>query len=314
MMKGRILLSRPRTAASLSQKSWEPRQARASTKLMFPQTAPPLRSFAAAGPTSDEEKRHTGIRMHPDSISKDILPGNMVLRKSRSGVEKKRYTELFYGYFWMIKDLKRSNEKPVLSNDKLIPASVAKPFPDLSGLKSLAGDEVDIPEYFLRKNRSRDAAAQCTLVAVSFRDFGYQVLDSWTEPFKATLSNNDRVEVYRMNLSEGWFNKWVLQPIIRGIMKRNTPEILHPNTLVSFGSDLEPFRDGLRMHNILTGYVFLLDGLGRVRFAGSGTAGEEEVEKLVALAQELTPLLKPAMNKNYPTKKGPKRRAGSPKR
>ena len=49
------------------------------------------------------EHRHSGICMNPDSISKGILPGNVVMRTLRSGKQKPRYTELVYGYFWMLK-------------------------------------------------------------------------------------------------------------------------------------------------------------------------------------------------------------------
>jgi ATPase complex subunit ATP10 len=258
-----------------------------------------LRSLATKGGASDDAHRHTGIRMHPDSISKSILPGNMTIRKNRDGDQKKRYTELVYGYFWMIKDLKKTDTKPVLSNDKLIPESLAMPFPTLKGLKSLSGEKINIPAHFLRKNRSSDAAAQCTLVAVSFRDFGYKLLDTWIEPFESALQGKDRVEIVKLNLSEGWLNRWVLQLLIKGLMKKNTPVQEHDRTFIYFGHDLEHFRDGLRMHNVLTGYVFLLDGLGRVRFAGSGSADEKEIENLVELTHELTPLLKPAMNRNY---------------
>jgi ATPase complex subunit ATP10 len=258
-----------------------------------------LSTTSTSSGASDDAHRHTGIRMHPDSISKSILPGNMTIRKNRSGDAKKRYTELVYGYFWMIKDLRKTNDKPVLSNDKLIPESIAKPFPTLNGLKSLAGEKVDIPAHFLRKNRSRDAAAQCTLVAVSYRDFGYKLLDTWIEPFERAVQGKDRVEICKLNLSEGWLNKWVLQLLIQGLMKKNTPVQEHDRTFIYFRNDLEPFRDALRMHNVLTGYVFLLDGLGRVRFAGSGSATPQEIKNLVELTHELTPLLKPTMNRNY---------------
>jgi hypothetical protein len=175
-----------------------------------------LRSLASTTNAShDAAHRHTGILMHPDSISKNILPGNMTIKKNKKGDGKKRYTELVYGYFWMIKDLKKSDDKPILSNDALIPESVAKPFPVLNGLKSLAGEKVDIPDHFIRKNRSRDAAAQCTLVAVSYRDFGYKLLDSWIEPFESALQGKDRVEIVKLNLSEGWLNKWILQACTR---------------------------------------------------------------------------------------------------
>jgi ATPase complex subunit ATP10 len=42
------------------------------------------------------------------------------------------------------------------------------------------------------------------------------------------------------------------------------------------------------MHNIYTGYVFLVDGIGRVRWAGSGEGSDAEVNLMITLALELT--------------------------
>jgi mitochondrial ATPase complex subunit ATP10 len=237
--------------------------------------------------------------MHPDSISRTILPGNFVKKTNRrSGVTRKRYTELVHGYFWMLRDLQQSDEKPVLSNAELIPEADAKVFPALPNLRRLDSNEtVDLPSYFLRKNRSRDAAAQCTVVGVSFRDYGYQLLKTWLDPLPAALSNAEvgssvpspnRVEVVRLSINEGWVNSWVLRGLIRTLARRNTPTEEQAETLLYFGKDLELFRDALRMHNIMTGYVFLLDGLGRVRFAGSGRASDEEVARLLRFASDLT--------------------------
>lgn len=236
--------------------------------------------------------RHRGIRTHPDSIGSLIQPGNQVVRVTPSGRVQRRFTELVYGYFWMLKDLERCHEKPVLANEKLISEATARVFPTLLGLKSLSGSKINVPLDFLRQNRSQDPAAQCTLVAVSFRDFGYQQLPSWIEPFDAAFADQDRVEVVKINISEGWFNKWILRGFILGSTKVNTPKVDHDRTFLYFSNTraLESLRDALRMHNVLAGYVFLLDGLGRVRFAGSGSATEEETTRLVRLARELTPL------------------------
>ena len=236
--------------------------------------------------------RHHGIQTHPDSIGHLILPGNQVIRVTSKGAVQKRYTELVHGYFWNLKDLERCGSKPVLSNERLIHESDAKVFPYLLGSKNLAGDVIDLPSYCLRKNRSQDPASQCTLIGVSFRDFGYRQLPSWIDTFDAAFAGKDRVEVLKLNISEGWFNKWILRGLIAGSTKRNTPAVEHNRTLIHFGKGLalENFRDDLRMHNVLTGYVFLLDGLGRVRFAGSGTASDEEAALLIRLAKELTPL------------------------
>lgn len=70
-------------------------------------------------------------------------------------------------------------------------------------------------------------------------------------------------------------------------MRRNTPAEEHDNTLVYFGTALDEFRDVLRMHNIMTNYVFLVDDLGRIRFAGSGEASVEEVARVIEFAKEL---------------------------
>lgn len=251
-------------------------------------------SHATEPPKDDPayRHRHHGIQTHPDSIGHLIQPGNQVVRTTPRGKVQKRYTELIYGYFWNLKDLKRCNEKPVLSNENLIRESDAKVFPQLLGSKNLLGEGIDLPSYCLRKNRSQDPAAQCTLIGISFRDYGFKQLPSWIEPFDAAFAGKDRVEVLKVNISDGWFSRWVLRGFIMGSTKRNTDVKEHGRTVLHFAktSVLENFRDALRMHNVLTGYVFLLDGLGRVRWAGSGAASEEEAARLIRLTEELTPL------------------------
>ena len=230
--------------------------------------------------------RHPGIHMHPESISKLIMPGNQVERTNNKGLTTKRYTELVYGYFWMISDLKKSDNRPILPME--IPSETAQVFPDLTGLQSLSGRTVNLPDYFLRKNRSQDPTAQCTLVAISYREFGFQQLPSWINAFQAAFAGKDRFETIKINVADGWFNRWMLRWLIISLNKRNTPIEEHAATFICFG-DNEKFRDDLRMHNLMPGYVFLLDGQGRVRFAASGEATEEYTNRLVQLAQKLTP-------------------------
>jgi len=164
---------------------------------------------------------------------------------------------LFLCYLWIgLQDLKKSNEKPILSSTKLVPEKKAKVFPTLRNLQalsaSMSSSKIQIPDHFLRKNRSRDPRAQCTLVAVSFRDYGYQKLSSWLSPFRDELlldsSTRDRVEIFKVNISDGFLNKWVLKGIIHGLMRRNTAKEEHDHTLLSFGgsAELDNFRDALR--------------------------------------------------------------------
>jgi ATP10 protein len=80
--------------------------------------------------------------------------------------------------------------------------------------------------------------------------------------------------------------------MIARMIKNNTPVEQHDNTLICLRNDLEDFRDALRIHNVMCGYVFLLDGIGRVRFAGSGEASRTEAENLIQFARDLTTMTK----------------------
>eukprot|EP00956_Cyclotella_meneghiniana_P001633 scaffold1804_cov66-Cyclotella_meneghiniana.AAC.9 len=213
--------------------------------------------------------------MHPEGIGKDILPGNYVVKFDKAGLERK--------------ELELTSNKPILSNETVIPAAEAEKFPTLTGLNCLTDEVVDIPDFFTRDNQSKDATAQCTLVAISCKDFGAKLLPSWTTPFTKQLrsgKDSNKYKVVRITINEGRIAK-ILSPLIVSGTKKNVPEEDHENTLLYYG-DAEEMRDILRMHNVYTGYVYLVDGIGRVRWAGSGEGSEEEVRKMIEFAQALT--------------------------
>lgn len=95
------------------------------------------------------------IQVNPKSVGSQIKPGNLIDKF----YEKTRNTrtipvELAKGYFWMIGDLKETGGKPTLSNQYLIPAENAQMFPSLlAGVTTLSGEDVELPEFFIRKNR-----------------------------------------------------------------------------------------------------------------------------------------------------------------
>lgn len=246
-----------------------------------------------------ENKRIKEIRVNEKSIGSKLKPGNLVDKfYPKTKNTRTLPVELAHGYFWMVHDLQATDGKPTLSNDYIIPAKNAEPFPELlAGVKTLSDSDqtsnVELPQYFLRKNRSGDEEAQCTLVAVACRDHGFKLLKSWTQPFQDVFRDQERVEVVHLHLTEGWFSSNVLQSLIKGMVKKNTPVEEHETTLLCFRRSLEGFRDALRIHNLMTGYVFLLDGAGRIRFAGSGEATDDDIEKIMRFTNELTPLVRP---------------------
>lgn len=216
-------------------------------------------------------------------------------RDPRTGENRKVLVERNFGSFWHMKDLKKTNNKPTLSNTSLIPETEANVFPSIQDCLVLENDEnVILPDFFLSDNRANDPSAQCTLVSISYKDYGAKLLESWTEPFEDFFGvGQRRARAMRLFITEGYFTKALLSGVLKQSIRSNTRQELHSQTLLRFGSDgLLGFNDTLRMHNTLTGYVFLLDGLGRVRFAGSGEASEEEARQLIQFARQLTPKLR----------------------
>ena len=248
---------------------------------------------------SQMEKRHVGILMAKNSISQYVLPGDqMVKTNQKTGTKKMVAIERSAGYFWYLKDLSDTKSKPIVANDELISVSDAQVFPPLNGLnngslKTLTGEEESLPHFFTKDNRSSDPSAMCTLVGVAFNDYGNKMLPSWMEPFEhAFRKDRNRVKTVWLSINEGRTLS-LLKYFITGSSKKNVPEERKDRTLLYFG-DCPDFRDVLRMHNNKTGYVFLLDGLGRVRFGGSGKATDEELKKLIGFGKALAPGLKAA--------------------
>jgi ATPase complex subunit ATP10 len=274
-------------------RSWH-RQLEVQSLASFQQnSAPPSRSFS--GKTPDYTKlqrfedanpeRIRGIQMNPDGIGSKILPGNMVYKKYKfSGNTRKVPLELVHGYFWMMWDLRKTNNKPTLSNETLIPEEDSQLFPVLTGVKTLNGEKADLPFYFVDNDKVK--TQKITLVAISFRDSGFKHIPTWTDPFLKAFQNDSRIGVAKVSITERW-SLYPLTGALSRIMKNNTPPEEHDNTLLYFGTDVDDFRDILRMHNIMTNHVFLVDDLGRIRFAGSGPATEDDVAKVVGFAKEL---------------------------
>jgi len=240
------------------------------------------------------------IVVSPLGVSSSILPGGMVEKvNKKTGQISYVNVERAFGYFWMLGDLRKNGGKPVLSNDCLIPAELAKPFPRLDNLKSLTGeDSISLPDFFQKvQNRSAGPpSSQCTLCVISFKQFGYEKLKRWIEAFETSIMHGigpnaraGQAKIVEVSIVQGSFYK-LLQGVMKSTWQTSTPKERHSTTLLHFGSeeDTLTFRDNLRMHNVLTAYVTLVDDQGRVRWMGSGEPTEKELTILIDCARELT--------------------------
>ena len=158
---------------------------------------------------------------------------------------------------------------------------------------TLTDEVVSLPDFVYRNNRSMDPTAQCTLVTLCYRDFGNKMLPAWIGPFKEALCHptsprRNRVEVVQLAIQEG-FALRLLKGFMKSSFRKAVPEEDYERTLLYFGID-QNFKDVLRVHNTCTAYTFLLDGIGRVRWVGSGKPTDAEMDTLIEAAKELTPV------------------------
>lgn len=250
-------------------------------------------------------ERNSSIIMNPSSVGAQILPGGKYVYKNdtTTGTNKRKVrVDSQNGHFWMLRDLRETGDKPILSSTSLIPADRAQLLPPLQGFEDLTGVERSAPACFIRNTKRGSLATSfsgCTLVGIAFKDYGYQMLPGWLEPFKKTFMSNDErksdgannVDIVKLIITtRGYFLSLILKPILMRRFRRTTPENEKKTTLLYFG-DPTDFRDALRMHNTLTCYLLLLDLHGRVRWIGSGNATEEEMSTLIKCARELVPSL-----------------------
>ncbi|PPR90159.1 hypothetical protein GOBAR_AA30534 [Gossypium barbadense] len=108
---------------------------------------------------------------------------------------------------------------------------------------------------------SKLAVPEASLVCLSFRANSQAMVDSWSKPFYDA------------------FNSWLLclnpikRPLLRFMRKSSdgAKDALQRRIVYSFG-DHYYFRKELKILNLLTGYIFLLDKFGIIRWQGFGLA------------------------------------------
>ena len=234
--------------------------------------------------------RHAGILFHDKAISSHLFPDNSVIKRPLNDGDpidpnRRLPVEFEYGSFWMIKEMRVTDDKPVRTNPDLIPQTLAQHLPPLT-VTSLANDgneETVLPDHLIQKNRSNDPAAQCTVLALSCRQYGFSLIPSWIDPIRERYGNNSRVQTIVLNVSEGGFLLRTLSPLLKWMVRINTSEAERPYTYMHYGNEaaFKDFQIHLGCHNVMTCFVYLLDGLGNVRWAASGAAEPEELQDLL---------------------------------
>lgn len=165
------------------------------------------------------------------------------------------------------------------ANKTLIPSVAAVNFPDIVVYFS-DGSSLKLPlsEQNVNSN-STEIIPSASLLCLSFRASSQKMAESWSVPF-LEASDATNIQVYEVSFIESWLLS--LNPMKNIFLKiaRSSSNPLR-RFAYSFGDHYD-LRKKLQILNLLTGYIFLLDRHGRIRWQGFGSATPEEVSSLVS--------------------------------
>ncbi|XP_020552249.1 uncharacterized protein LOC105169959 isoform X2 [Sesamum indicum] len=185
---------------------------------------------------------------------------------NKDAIERERARlkdEMNRGYFADMSEMKQHGGKIGPANKIIIPAVAAVKFPTVE-VNYSDGSSLKLPITSDRNdaNLSKSDIPKASLVCLSFRASSQvSFIDSWL-------------------LTRSPIKKLLLK-----IMRKQKPgekqDVLQRQIVYSFG-DHYYFRKELRILNLLTGYIFLLDRLGRIRWQGFGLATPDELSSLLS--------------------------------
>ncbi|XP_010521705.1 PREDICTED: uncharacterized protein LOC104800565 isoform X2 [Tarenaya hassleriana] len=194
--------------------------------------------------------------------------------------------EMTRGYFMDMKEYGIHGGKVAAANKTLIPAVAAMKFPVLA-VTYPSGKTFKLPVTSNSNEVQTESSTvpKASLVCLSFRASSKDMIDSWRTPFLESFSNSKDVHFYEVSFIDKWLLclspvKYLLLRVLRN-PKNNESTALQTQNAYSFGNHYY-FRKQLRILNLLTGYVFLLDKCGRIRWQGVGKPTPEEVSSLLS--------------------------------
>jgi ATPase complex subunit ATP10 len=206
------------------------------------------------------------------------------------------------GYFDDFRDFRDSQGKVFHAPTRLIPAAAAPVFPQITPLTT-DGTPLSCPF-------TGPTAPAASLVCIAFRAGAQEMIEAWAEPFSRAASQHNEEQTSSPTIDESSrTNKKnsthlalvelaLIESVVMGfwpfrniLMKNGGASqrkyALDATYLYHFSRDTDSLRTALNMTNRLTGYVYLVDSLGRVRWRGSGNPSDAEIDMLLQCSQQL---------------------------
>ncbi|KAH1102736.1 hypothetical protein AAZX31_13G201800 [Glycine max] len=209
---------------------------------------------------------------------------------NKEAIEKERARladEMTRGYFADMAEFKKHAGKIAVANKLIIPAMVATKFPDFE-VSFTDGKTMKLPIRVSDRavDSDKSSVPKASLVCLSFRASSQEMINSWSVPFTEAFRKSNDVHLYQVSFIDSWLLcRAPIKRLLLWTMKKpshhESKDTLQQQIVYSFG-DHYYFRKELRILNLLTGYIFLLDNFGRVRWQGFGSATQDELSSLLS--------------------------------
>ncbi|KAG2320131.1 hypothetical protein Bca52824_013344 [Brassica carinata] len=214
--------------------------------------------------------------------------------------------EMNRGYFADMKEFKEHGGKIAAASKTLIPAVSAMKFPVLT-VTSSNGKSMKLPitSNCNEVNKESLAVPKVSLVCLSFRASSQEMISSWSKPFIESFGDRKDLQLFEVLIHDRFLPfilgsdfricpSFVYRQMAAGVgshkettsrvlqkPKNSENGVLQRQIVYSFG-DHYHFRKQMKVLNLLTGYILLLDKSGRIRWQGFGTSTPEEVSQLLS--------------------------------
>ncbi|CAL4895458.1 unnamed protein product [Urochloa decumbens] len=214
---------------------------------------------------------------------------------NKEAIEKEKARlkeEIGRGYFEDIAEIRKNNGKIAAASKVIIPEVDAVKFPELT-VESPDGGALHLPLAVpapqdqgseaadgVTPEAGDDVTPDASLVCLSFRASSQKMAESWSSPFLDAFGADKNIHVYEVSFIDSWLLS--VNPVKRAFLKvmrkSNNPQ---RHVVYAFGDHYD-FRKKLQIVNLLTGYIYLIDRQGRIRWQGFGSATQEELLSLTA--------------------------------
>ncbi|CAN6331580.1 unnamed protein product [Urochloa humidicola] len=214
---------------------------------------------------------------------------------NKEAIEKEKARlkeEIGRGYFEDIAEIRKNNGKIAAASKVIIPEVDAVKFPDLAVespdggalhlplVKPVSQDEGGEAGDGVTPEAGNDVTPDASLVCLSFRASSQKMAESWSSPFLDAFSADKNIHVYEVSFIDSWVLSAspVRRAFLKVMRKSNNPQT---HVVYAFGDHYD-FRKKLQIVNLLTGYIYLIDRQGRIRWQGFGSATQEELSSLTS--------------------------------